>query len=110
MIVEERMYTLHPGKLKQFLTLVETEGLCIQKDYIGTPLGYFTTETGELNKVVHLWMFDDMASREHRRAKLGCDPRWLAFTEKVLPLIVHMENRLLTPTSFSAIGNPRLEK
>ncbi|KAI3596426.1 hypothetical protein D8I24_7350 [Cupriavidus necator H850] len=107
MIVEERMYTLHPGKTNTFLDLVEQEGLQIQKAYLGAPLGYFTTETGELNKIIHLWQFDSMGDREERRARLALDARWIGFAGKVLPLIARMENRLLVPTPFSAIGGTR---
>jgi hypothetical protein len=104
MIIEERMYTLHPGAMRSFLEMVENEGLAIQKGYLGVPLGYFTTETGELNKVIHLWQFDSMGDRELKRARLAQDSRWAAFVGKVLPLIVHMENRVLVPTPFSSIG------
>jgi hypothetical protein len=31
------------------------------------------------------------------------DPAWQAYLQKVLPLIVTQENRLMTPTDFSPI-------
>lgn len=105
MIVEERTYTLHPGKTRDFLMLVEVEGLPIQERYLGSPLAYFTTETGTLNGVVHLWQFCSMGDREEKRAQLAQDQQWIEFTAKVLPLIARMENRLLVPTRFSRIGN-----
>ncbi|WP_168787957.1 NIPSNAP family protein [Paraburkholderia aromaticivorans] len=104
MIVEERIYTVLPGKMKAFLTLVEHEGLPIQRPYLGEPLGYFTTETGELNQVVHWWGYESMADREQRRAQLSADPGWIEFAPKVLSLLARMENRILLPTAFSALG------
>ena len=104
MIVEERMYTVRPGKMREFLNLVENEGLAIQTPYLGAPLGYFTTETGELNKAIHLWQFESMGDREEKRARLAADSAWIDFVGRIIPLIDRMENRVLLPTSFSAIG------
>jgi hypothetical protein len=42
MIVEERDYRVRAGKLKQFY---EQCGLAIQKEYLGTFHGYFTTDS-----------------------------------------------------------------
>jgi len=67
-------------------------------------LGYFQSESGELNRIVHLWGFDSAADRETRRAALAADPDWIAFVPKVLPLLVRMESVILRPAPFSAIG------
>lgn len=103
MIVDERTYTLHPSGVRPFLQLFEAEGLEIQTRFLGTLLGYFTTETGTLNQVVHWWRFDDLQDRQARRARLWADPDWVAYADKVLPYIARMENRLLTPTAFSPL-------
>ena len=84
-----------------FLALFEAEGLGLVRAHLGQLLGYFTTETGTLNTVVHWWVFEDLADRERRRAAMWSDPEWLAYSEKALPMILSMENRLLKPTGFS---------
>lgn len=104
MIVEQRTYTLRPGCVPDFVALVRDEGLAIQAPYLGAPLGYFTSESGTLNQIVHLWGFADAGDRETRRAALAADPAWQGFVPKVLKLIDRMESRILLPTSFSAIG------
>jgi len=104
MIVEQRSYTAHPGKVPEFLALVETEGLPIQRRHLGEPLGYFQAETGELNRVVHLWGYDSTEDRDSRRASLAADADWNAFVPKVLSLLVRMESVILRPAPFSAIG------
>ncbi|MDO9404091.1 MAG: NIPSNAP family protein [Polaromonas sp.] len=103
MIYEERCYTLSPVTLRPFLALYEAEGLPMLLRHLGTLVGFFTTETGELNQVVHIWQYQDLADRERRRAGLWQDPTWLAYADKVLPLITRMESRLLRPTSFSPL-------
>jgi hypothetical protein len=104
MIVEERDYRLHPGKLKTYLDLYAAEGMAVQKQILGNMLGYFSTDIGELQHVVHLWGYETYAERERRRAELGRNPVWLAYTEKMLPLVQTMTSRILIPTGFSPIG------
>ena len=98
------MYTVVPGKVRAFLGLVENEWLGIQRPHLGAPLGYFTSESGVLNQVIHLWGFQDAGDRERRRTRLAADEHWIAFVPKVLPLLERMESRILVPTSFSPIG------
>ncbi len=103
MIVEQRTYTLHPGKVPEFLALVEKEGLALQLPVLGKLVGYYTVEIGELNQVVHQWSFADLADRETRRSKLAALPEWQRFTPRVLPLIQRMQTHILKPTAFSPV-------
>ncbi len=103
MIVEERIYTLHAGKVPEMVRLYGEEGLALQQRYLGRFIGYFTTETGNLNQVVFMWGYDGLDDRAARRARLAQDPDWKRYLQKVLPLIVTQENRILTPAAFSPI-------
>jgi hypothetical protein len=99
-IVDERTYTLQAGKVNAFLDIYRPEILPIQQRILGQLLGYFTTEVGVLNQVVHLWGYADMADRERRRAALAAYPGWHELTQPLLPLIVRQENRILVATDF----------
>lgn len=103
MIVEERIYTLHPGKVPEYLRLYESEGLAIQTRILGRLIGYFTTEVGPLNQIIHMWGYDSLEERTRRRSELMADAGWKAFVVKLQPLILTMENKLLTPAPFSPI-------
>jgi len=105
MIVEERIYTCYPGKAPQYVALYEAEGLAIQRPILGNLVGYFTTEFGPLNQVIHLWAYEDVDDRATRRAKLLADAAWKAYVVKVQPLILTQENKLLIPTRFSPWAN-----
>ena len=85
MLIDLRTYTLKIGSVRDFLELYAAEGLAVQTAHLGPPLGYFTTEVGELSQVVHLWQYLDMADRERRRTALEADPRWLAYRSKKVP-------------------------
>ena len=103
MIVEERIYTLYPGKSAEYLRLYEEEGLEVQKRILGRMVGYFTTEIGPLNQIIHMWGYDSFEERTRRRAELFKDPTWLAYVQKIRPFVMKQENKILLPTSFSPI-------
>lgn len=103
MIYEERNYSFQPAHFQRFLQLFEAEGLALMQEHLGGLVGYFTTETGELNTAMHLWAYADLADRERRRAAMWADPRWIAYADQVLPWIVRMQTRLLRPTRFSPL-------
>lgn len=104
MIYEERTYSLQTGKTGTYLNLLESEGLAIQKQFLGKLAGYFTTESGTLNQVVHIWAFESFEDRAQRRKNLWADPAWNEYADRILPLITKMENRFLIPTAFSPMN------
>ena len=101
MIVEQRTYDLHPGRVAEFKRLIETEGIAIQRPILGRLIGYYASEIGPLNQIVHLWGYESLEDRAVRRARLFAEPRWLAFAAKTQPLLMRMENKILLPMSFS---------
>ena len=60
------------------------------------------TETGNVNQYVHIWLYEDAADRERKRAAMWADPDWIAYTEKSAELgaLVAQENKLMTPVDF----------
>jgi hypothetical protein len=102
-IVEQRDYHVFTGKLPELLRLYETEGIEIQKRYLGRLIGAFTTDVGAVSTYTHIWAYDDYAERERRRAELQADEQWRDFLAKIQPLIHTQQNRILIPTSFSPL-------
>ena len=103
MFYEMRTYRLKVGALPAYLRLVSEEGLAIQKEYLGELVGYFNTDIGPLNQIVHLWRFDSLDDRDMRRKRLQIDERWQAFMPKLQALIEEMECKILCPTAFSPL-------
>ena len=104
MIVEQRTYTTHPGKIGEYFKHYEAEGLAVQKAILGRMVGFYQTELGPLNQIVHMWGYKDLADRTKRRTKLSADKRWQAFAPKVQALIDEMENKILVPAPFFTPG------
>jgi hypothetical protein len=101
MIVDHRTYELQPGRLRDFLALYEKEGLSVQSKHLGNPIGYYTTEVGNVNEIVHMWGYADLADRTKRRAAMAADPAWHAYLAKSKEFMKTMNNKILVPTSFS---------
>jgi hypothetical protein len=100
MLVEMRTYTTRPGRLAEYLALYEAEGMAVQKRILGRLVGYYRSELGALNQVVHLWAYTDLVERAERRQALLADPAFKAYVEKMLPLLVSQESRVLAPAPF----------
>ena len=64
-------------------------------------VGYYFTEVGPLNQVIHLWAFETFEERIRRRAELNADAAWQAYLAKTRPLIVSQQNMILNPAPFS---------
>ena len=105
MIYELRTYEVLPTKLGDWLQLYKTEALEVQVEHLGELVGFFTTEFGTLNQVVHLWAYVSLNDRETRRASMAKDPRWQEFgrKNKELGAVVKLDSRILKPTEFSPL-------
>ena len=100
MIVEIREYTLHSGKVPEYLELYEREGLEIQREILGRLVGYYSTEVGEINQIVHLWAYESFEDRLQRRARLSANQGWQSYVQKIRPLLLEQRNRILKPAPF----------
>src|SRR4029078_3531869 len=75
-IVEQRDYHVHTGKLPEVLRIYETEGIPIQQDYLGGFIGAFTTDIGALSTYTSLWGYESYAERERRGQAPQDDHIW----------------------------------
>ena len=102
MIVDYRAYTFEPGAVPTFLQMFEEEGLEIQQRICGRFLGIFRTEVGNLNEVIQLWGYDNLAERERRRKLLFEDEQFLDYAVRARKIIVSQEVRILEMPEFAA--------
>jgi hypothetical protein len=101
MYYEIRTYRLKNGAIPAYLRAVEETGIAIQKKYLGTLVGYFFSEIGPINEIVHIWAFQNLDDREERRSRLMADADWQAFLPKIRDLIEVAENKIMKPAAFS---------
>ena len=102
MVYEMRVYTLQPGKVPEFQALIEQEALPVISKY-SKLVGWWSTEVGPLNEVVHIWAYEDLAHRTRTREAQGADPQLQALRPKAQAMIVSQYNKILTPANFSPL-------
>ncbi len=104
MIHELRTYGVQPGKVAAYLELSGSVGRAVRGDRFGKLVGYWSTELGPLNQVVHLWEYADLAARAQARAGLAKDERWQKeYIPRSQPLLLWQENMILAPMDWYAI-------
>ncbi|HKB84262.1 MAG TPA: NIPSNAP family protein [Burkholderiales bacterium] len=105
MLLDVRTYTCRPQTIKKHIALYEKMGKAPQTRHLGQPLAYMTTESGNVNQYIHIWVYENAADREKRRAAMWADPEWLSYIEESAKLgaLEVQENRLMTPVPFFPI-------
>lgn len=68
MYYELRTYTLDPLKMADWLALYQSHALEVQSEHLGNLVGFFTSEFGDVNQVVHIWGYASLDERIARRA------------------------------------------
>jgi NIPSNAP len=96
-IYELREYTVVPGKLGDMVKLSGDVSRRIRGDDYGKLEGYWTSEIGPLNRLVHLWSYPSLDERARLRAALAANPAWgRDFLAKFYPQLQAQESRILT--------------
>jgi hypothetical protein len=105
MLLDHRTYTCRVGTLRKQLALYENHGLAVQKKYLGEPLLWAVSETGDVNSFVHIWVFEDAEDRNRRRGALFKDPEWLKYLEanSEAGYLLKQESKFLTPAPFAPL-------
>jgi hypothetical protein len=100
MYVEERIYTLQVGKAAEYFRNYEEFGLKVQLRHLPHLVGYYVTEVGPQNVVIHLWAYDDLNQRDRCRAAMQADPDWQAYLQKNRPLMLAQDTRIMKCAPF----------
>jgi hypothetical protein len=110
MIYELRTYTVRPGTLGDIVKAASTVSLDIRGNNFGKLEGYWSTEIGPLNQVMHMWSYRDFEERAKLRAELAKNPRWGGeYLPLIRPLLIRQDVRLLNairpPVAPTSTGN-----
>ena len=84
MIYDYRVYTFKPGKVPEYMAAVEELSIGIRAKYGIKLAGWYYSDIGDLNQVVHIWGYRDHAHFEEAKAQVAKDPDW---TGKYLPRV-----------------------
>ena len=101
MIVDVRTYTLVPRKTPRFLEMFETHALPIMARHGFDLMGFYTSQIGALNQVLHLWRYASLADLETKRAARDADPAWAEYLRLTEGLVMGQENKIMRPMPYS---------
>ena len=102
MIVEMRSYDLRPGTVAEVEKRFE-EALPVRTKF--SPLAAFWhTEVGPLNRVIHVWAYDNLDQRTETRAAAAKTGQW---PPKIGEFCVNLQSEILIPAPFSPPLEPR---
>ena len=101
MIYELRTYSLVMGAVPEYLEVAKTKLLPVMAEHGLKTLAFWSTETGPLNEVLHLWAYEDLNERQTKWRAWGRDPRRSELVPKLRQLIVAQSNKILSPADFS---------
>ena len=76
MIYDFRMYTLKPGATPDYRAGVKEVGLPIRQNHDVALSGWYWSDIGALNQVVHIWGYKDLEHLNSQKAAVYSDPDW----------------------------------
>ncbi len=95
MIYEVRTYNVTPHKvpevMKRFGESYE------DRAKISPMLGFFYTDIGPLNQIIHIWPYEDIAERARIRTEAAKLPNW---PPNIAEFMEHQESEIFIPWSF----------
>jgi len=97
-VYELRTYDIHPEAYPKFLKV--TNELIHLRTNISPVLGYWMTEIGGINQVVHIWEYKSLAERARIRQKLASDVDFNSkYLDVVRPMWAKQSNSLMVAIS-----------
>ena len=96
MLYELRTYTVKPGTLGDIVKAASTVSRDVRGNNYGKLEGYWFTEIGPLNQVMHMWSYASYDERARLRGELAKNPRWTGeYIPLIRPIVVRQDIRLL---------------
>lgn len=101
MIYNMRMYDFNPGDVPKYMDAVRDIALKVRQDHGAKLAGWYYTDIGQLNRVVHIWAYEDYAHFEKARDAIRSDPRWEGeYLPRVRGLIVKQQDMMMKASDF----------
>lgn len=107
MIYELRVYDAMPGRLPDLVARFKDGVVPLWEKSSIRSLGFWTTSVGKSNnQLTYMLAWRSVTEREEKWTTFQNDPAWHALrdrSEQHGPIVIRIENQLLTPTSFSEL-------
>lgn len=111
-IIDIRKYTLKPGQLLNYLDYYSKFGYVIQRNILGSCVGWYIVDNGMQNTVIQLWKFKSFSDYEERKANLLKNIEWTNFKIKIKGIFFNQESSLIKPLNLISLkskkNNPKI--
>ncbi|MDN5842057.1 MAG: NIPSNAP family protein [Alcaligenaceae bacterium] len=94
-LIDHRIYTIALRKMPEFLDVFDRLAMPVLLETLGNPMGFYVSQVGPLNQLVHLWAYKDLADFEERAKRRDTHPDFPAYLAASEKLITAQENRLI---------------
>ena len=96
-----RTYDIAMGKTPEYMAAVREIALPVRESYGVKLAGWYYTDIGALNKVVHIWVYRDFAHFEEAREAFRTDERWVTeYVPRVKGIVLQQENQIMRASDF----------
>ena len=101
-IYEKRTYDIKVGHMAEVIRLYSEEGAPALEagGFMSDLVGYFTSDTGRLHQLIHIWRFDDDAARRAFWKRLFADEEFMKFAAQIRQHIEAQDVQLLNPAPW----------
>lgn len=101
-IYEKRTYDIKVGHMAEVVRLYSEEGAPALEagGFMQDLVGYFTSDTGRLHQLIHIWRFDDDAARRDFWKRLFADESFMTFAVQIREHIESQDVQLLNPAPW----------
>jgi hypothetical protein len=104
MIYDFRVYTLRPGATPDYMAAVKEVALPIREKYGIKLAGWYYSDVGDLNQVVHIWGYRDHEHMKEAKAQVNSDPDWRGkYVPRVHGLIQSQKTYLMLSPDFAPV-------
>ena len=101
MIYDMRTYDIAMGKTPEYMAAVREIALPVRESYGIKLAGWYYTDVGALNRVVHIWAYRDYAHFEEAREAFRTDERWVNdYVPRVKGIVLRQKNQLMLASDF----------
>ena len=100
-IYDMRVYDIKPGRVPEYMSAVQEVGLPVREE-LGVKLaGWFYSEIGPLNQVVHIWAYRDFEDMQKKMRTVSTHPRWISdYIPRVVGLLAAQRDQLMRGGDF----------
>lgn len=97
MFIEHRTYTIKPGRVAEYMKDYCDNGWELHSAH--TPcVGHYTTEAGNLFRIISMWRYESFEDRLERRATLNAMKPWQDCMGRISPMVTDIRSNLVVPS------------